>query len=70
MRLVTLLLCSSVVFGQSAASSPEPKAQTRANAADQKNQNQDFGLSIDAHGRQTGGIEVLSDIEAWISART
>src|SRR5262245_39025900 len=61
MRLVALLLCSLVAFGQSTASSPEPKAQTGASSADQKNQNQDLGLGIGAGGNQEGNVDILSD---------
>jgi hypothetical protein len=61
MRLVALLLCSSVAFGQSTASSPEPKAQTGASSADQKNQNKDFGLGIGARGNHDGNVDILSD---------
>jgi len=62
MGLVTLLLCSLVAFGQSTASPLEPKAQTPASSADQKNQNQDHG-SIHARGNQEGSVEILSDTQ-------
>jgi len=57
MRLATLLLCSSFVFGQSAPS-PEPKAQPPASSSDHKNQNQDSARRL---GRHLGQIDVLSD---------
>jgi TonB family protein len=62
MRLVTLLLCSSFVFGQSPAPSLGPKTQLPASSSNQKDQNQDLGLlGIGGHGVQTGAVEVLSD---------
>jgi TonB family protein len=52
-----------VVFalGQSTSPTPEPKAQPPASSSDHKDQIQDFGLGIGAHGVQTGAVEVLSD---------
>jgi TonB family protein len=60
MRLVTLLLCSLVAFGQSTAPSPE-NPQNGASPDYQKNQNQDFGLGVGARGKQEGNVEILSD---------
>lgn len=61
MNLVTFLLFSSFVFGQATTPSPDLKAQPPASSADQKNQNQAFGLGIDARGKHTGAIDILSD---------
>jgi TonB family protein len=58
MRLVTLLLCGSFVFGQSTAPSSDPKAQP---PADQKSQNQDFGSGISARGKASASVVILSD---------
>jgi TonB family protein len=60
--MMTLLLCSSLIFGQSTAPSSEPKAQPPASSSDHNNQNPDLGsLGIGAHRDQTGAVEVLSD---------
>jgi TonB family protein len=61
MKLVTFLLFSSFVFGQTTTPSPDLKAQSAASSADQKNQSRAFGLGIDASGRHTGVIDILSD---------
>jgi TonB family protein len=61
MRLVTFLLFSSLVFGQTATPPSDPTSQPSASSSDQKNNNGDFGLGIGAPGRQMGGVDVLSD---------
>jgi hypothetical protein len=61
MRLVAFLLFTSFVFGQIATQSP--KAQAPASPPTRKNQNQDIGLGIDAHGRQIGTFDILSDTQ-------
>jgi TonB family protein len=58
MSLITLLLCSLFVFGQSTVPSPEPKAQSPAGSADQDH---NFGLGTGAEGRQLGTLDILSD---------
>lgn len=64
MRLLTLLLCSSFIFGQSTASLPEPKTQLPTSSSSQKNQNQDSGLpDAGGHATRTGAIEILSDTQ-------
>lgn len=63
MRLVAFLLFTSFVFGQTATPSFYPKAQPPASPPSRKNQNQDIGLSIDAHGRQIGAFDILSDTQ-------
>src|SRR5215471_10157850 len=57
MRLAILLLCSAVGFGQSTASPQEPKAQPKGRCGEE------FGLSIGAHGRQMGALDILSDTQ-------
>ncbi len=61
MKLLIFLLCSLVVFGQSTAPSPEPKAQIGANSSDSRNRNHDVGLEMRERGDQEGNVEILSD---------
>ena len=58
MRFLTLLLCSSFVFGQTVAPSPELKARPPASSSDHNNQNQDSARRL---GRHLGQMDILSD---------
>src|SRR5438552_16159323 len=58
MRLAILLLCSALVFGQSATPPLQlPKAECPAGTASQY-----FDLGTGTNGRQLGGLDVLTDI--------
>jgi TonB family protein len=61
MRPVILLCCGVFVFGQSASTPNESKAAPPVSSRDQKPQTDDYGLGLGTHGREVGGIEILSD---------
>lgn len=57
MRLIILLLCSAIGFGQNTTSRNETKAQPQGRCGEE------FGLSIGAHGHQMGAVDILSDTQ-------
>ena len=57
MRLAILLFYSAVLFGQSAASPDQPKAQATRRCGEE------FGLSNGTPGRSVEGIDILSDTQ-------
>lgn len=61
MKVLTVLFCSLVVFGQTAVPR-DPKTDTAADAPNQKSQS-NFGLGSGAHGRSVSGVEILSDTQ-------
>ena len=63
MKLLILLLCNLVAFGQSTTPFLEPKAQTGASSAAPNNRNHEFGLEMRVPGDAEGNVEILSDMK-------
>jgi len=60
---ILLFCCCFFAFGQGASPTSETKTQTSANSSDQKPKDNDYGLGTGAHGRQVGGLDILSNTQ-------